>query len=68
MDSSNLPPAVLKIKAVDRGVVVIQGTETGKYLAMNDEGCLYSSVSIHPGEHLWVENTMGNITDIDVCI
>ncbi|XP_024918657.1 putative fibroblast growth factor 1 isoform X2 [Cynoglossus semilaevis] len=43
---------VLKIKAVDRGVVVIQGTETGKYLAMNDEGCLYSSVSIHPGGHL----------------
>uniref|UniRef100_A0A3P8WDR6 Fibroblast growth factor n=1 Tax=Cynoglossus semilaevis TaxID=244447 RepID=A0A3P8WDR6_CYNSE len=37
---------VLKIKAVDRGVVVIQGTETGKYLAMNDEGCLYSSATV----------------------
>lgn len=40
------PSAVLKLRAVDRGVVVIQGTEAGRYLAMNDEGRLYSSVSI----------------------
>uniref|UniRef100_A0A8C8A085 Fibroblast growth factor n=1 Tax=Oryzias sinensis TaxID=183150 RepID=A0A8C8A085_9TELE len=37
---------VLKLKAVDRGVVIIQGTESQRYLAMNDEGRLYSSVSI----------------------
>lgn len=37
---------VLKLKAVDRGVVVVQGTEAGRYLAMSDEGRLYSSVSI----------------------
>ncbi|XP_058506261.1 putative fibroblast growth factor 1 isoform X2 [Solea solea] len=39
-------PAVLKIKAVDRGVVVIQGTEAGRYLAMSDEGLLYSSPTV----------------------
>uniref|UniRef100_A0A8C3ALK6 Fibroblast growth factor n=1 Tax=Cyclopterus lumpus TaxID=8103 RepID=A0A8C3ALK6_CYCLU len=37
---------VLKLKAVDRGVVVVQGTETGRYLAMNDEGRLYSSHTV----------------------
>ncbi|XP_039976171.1 putative fibroblast growth factor 1 [Xiphias gladius] len=37
---------VLKIKAVDRGVVAIQGTEAGRYLAMSDEGCLYSSPTV----------------------
>ncbi|XP_040904327.1 putative fibroblast growth factor 1 [Toxotes jaculatrix] len=37
---------VLKIRAVDRGVVVIQGTEAGRYLAMNDEGRLYSSSTV----------------------
>ncbi|XP_029917752.1 putative fibroblast growth factor 1 [Myripristis murdjan] len=37
---------VLKLKAVDRGVVVIQGTEAGRYLAMNDEGRLYSSPTV----------------------
>lgn len=39
--------AVLKLTAVDRGVVVIQGTEAGRYLAMSDEGRLYSSVSVY---------------------
>lgn len=39
--------AVLKVKAVDRGVVVIEGTEAGRYLAMSDEGRLYGSVSIY---------------------
>ncbi|XP_037531267.1 putative fibroblast growth factor 1 [Nematolebias whitei] len=38
--------AVLRIKAVDRGVVVIQGTETERYLAMSDEGRLYSSPTV----------------------
>uniref|UniRef100_A0A8P4KG04 Fibroblast growth factor n=1 Tax=Dicentrarchus labrax TaxID=13489 RepID=A0A8P4KG04_DICLA len=37
---------VLKLKAVDRGVVVIQGTEAGRYLAMSDEGRLYSSQTV----------------------
>ncbi|KAF0039446.1 putative fibroblast growth factor 1 [Scophthalmus maximus] len=37
---------VLKIKAVDRSVVVIQGTEAGRYLAMSDEGRLYSSPTV----------------------
>ncbi|GAA6226319.1 putative fibroblast growth factor 1 [Lates japonicus] len=37
---------VLKIKAVDRGVVVIQGTEAGRYLAMSDEGRLCSSPTV----------------------
>ncbi|XP_068182229.1 putative fibroblast growth factor 1 [Antennarius striatus] len=37
---------VLRLKAVDRGVVVIKGTEAGRYLAMNDEGLLYSSGTV----------------------
>uniref|UniRef100_H2T0J8 Fibroblast growth factor n=1 Tax=Takifugu rubripes TaxID=31033 RepID=H2T0J8_TAKRU len=36
---------VLKLKAVDRGVVVIRGTEAARYLAMNDQGRLYGSVN-----------------------
>lgn len=39
--------AVLKLRAVDRGVLVIQGTRADRYLAMSDEGRLYSSVSIY---------------------
>ncbi|NP_001135376.1 fibroblast growth factor 1 [Salmo salar] len=34
---------VLRVKSVDHGVVVIQGTEAGRYLAMSSEGKLYSS-------------------------
>ncbi|XP_070693189.1 putative fibroblast growth factor 1 [Pempheris klunzingeri] len=37
---------VLKLRAVDRGVVVIQGTEARRYLAMSDEGQLYSSPTV----------------------
>uniref|UniRef100_A0A3Q1GKG1 Fibroblast growth factor n=1 Tax=Acanthochromis polyacanthus TaxID=80966 RepID=A0A3Q1GKG1_9TELE len=37
---------VLKLKAVNIGVVVIQGTEAGRYLAMNDEGRLYGSPTV----------------------
>ncbi|XP_036933460.1 putative fibroblast growth factor 1 isoform X1 [Acanthopagrus latus] len=37
---------VLKLKAVDRGVVVIEGTEAGRYLAMSDEGRLYGSPTL----------------------
>ncbi|CAN9514887.1 unnamed protein product [Ophioblennius macclurei] len=37
---------VLKLKAVARGVVVIQGTEAQRYLAMSDEGRLYSSDAV----------------------
>uniref|UniRef100_UPI003AACF598 putative fibroblast growth factor 1 n=1 Tax=Centroberyx gerrardi TaxID=166262 RepID=UPI003AACF598 len=37
---------VLKLRAVERGVVVVQGTEAGRYLAMSDEGCLYSSSTV----------------------
>uniref|UniRef100_A0A8C9X1J7 Fibroblast growth factor n=1 Tax=Sander lucioperca TaxID=283035 RepID=A0A8C9X1J7_SANLU len=38
---------VLKLKAVDRGVVVIQGTEAGRYLAMSDEGRLYMTAECY---------------------
>nr|XP_033489492.1 putative fibroblast growth factor 1 isoform X2 [Epinephelus lanceolatus] len=41
-----LHPVVLKLKAVDRGVVVIRGTEAGRYLAMSDEGRLYNSPTV----------------------
>ncbi|XP_070769663.1 putative fibroblast growth factor 1 [Enoplosus armatus] len=37
---------VLKLTAVDRGVVLIQGTEAERYLAMSDEGRLYSSPTV----------------------
>nr|XP_046261933.1 putative fibroblast growth factor 1 [Scatophagus argus] len=37
---------VLKLKAVDRGVVVVHGTEAGRYLAMSNEGQLYSSLTV----------------------
>uniref|UniRef100_A0A1A8QSM9 Fibroblast growth factor n=1 Tax=Nothobranchius rachovii TaxID=451742 RepID=A0A1A8QSM9_9TELE len=37
---------VLKLRAVDRGVVVIQGTETERYLAMSEEGRLYGSRAV----------------------
>lgn len=43
-----LPPAVLKLTAVASGVVVILGTEARRYLAMSDDGRLYSSVSDRP--------------------
>ena len=45
MEGCVVVSAVLKVTAVDRGVVVIQGTEAGHYLAMSDEGQLCSSVS-----------------------
>ncbi|XP_038555807.1 putative fibroblast growth factor 1 [Micropterus salmoides] len=38
---------VLKLKAVGRGVVVIQGTEAERYLAMSDKGRLYSSPTVN---------------------
>ncbi|XP_028271451.1 putative fibroblast growth factor 1 [Parambassis ranga] len=38
---------VLKLRSVDRGVVVIQGTEASRYLAMSDEGRLYSSPTVN---------------------
>ncbi|XP_076021085.1 putative fibroblast growth factor 1 [Genypterus blacodes] len=41
------PHTVLKLKAVDRGVVIIQGTEAERYLAMSDEGRLYSSPTVN---------------------
>uniref|UniRef100_A0A3Q0RC59 Fibroblast growth factor n=1 Tax=Amphilophus citrinellus TaxID=61819 RepID=A0A3Q0RC59_AMPCI len=34
------------LRAVDRGVVVIQGTEASRYLAMSGEGCLYGSPTV----------------------
>ncbi|KAM9740487.1 putative fibroblast growth factor 1 [Menidia menidia] len=36
---------VLKIKSVDRGVVVIRGMEAERYLAMSEDGRLYGSPS-----------------------
>ncbi|XP_042349545.1 putative fibroblast growth factor 1 [Plectropomus leopardus] len=38
---------VLKLTAVDRGVVVILGIEAGRYLAMSNEGQLYSSPTVN---------------------
>ncbi|XP_059918897.1 putative fibroblast growth factor 1 [Gadus macrocephalus] len=37
---------VLRLKAVEPGVVVIQGVETGKYLAMSNAGHLHSSSTV----------------------
>ncbi|CAJ1058034.1 putative fibroblast growth factor 1 [Xyrichtys novacula] len=37
---------VLKLTAMDIGVVIIQGTEAGHYLAMNGEGRLYGSPTV----------------------
>lgn len=50
---------VLKIKAVDGGVVVIQGTEAKRYLAMSDEGHLYSSPTV-TDECYFLENLEEN--------
>ncbi|XP_061901844.1 putative fibroblast growth factor 1 isoform X1 [Entelurus aequoreus] len=36
---------VLRLTAVAPGVVVIQGRETGRFLAMSDEGRLYSTLN-----------------------
>uniref|UniRef100_A0A3P9KM50 Fibroblast growth factor n=1 Tax=Oryzias latipes TaxID=8090 RepID=A0A3P9KM50_ORYLA len=49
----------LKLKAVDRGVVIIQGTESQRYLAMNDEGRLYSSPAV-TDECFFLENLEEN--------
>lgn len=35
----------MEITAVDVGVVAIKGLFSGRYLAMNDKGRLYASVS-----------------------
>ncbi|KAM4555462.1 putative fibroblast growth factor 1 [Odontesthes bonariensis] len=37
---------VLKLNSVNRGVVVIQGTEAKRYLAMSDDGRLYGSPTV----------------------
>lgn len=37
---------IMEITAVDVGVVAIKGIFSGRYLAMNDKGRLYASVSI----------------------
>uniref|UniRef100_H2T0J9 Fibroblast growth factor n=1 Tax=Takifugu rubripes TaxID=31033 RepID=H2T0J9_TAKRU len=37
---------IFRLKAVDRGVVVIRGTEAARYLAMNDQGRLYGSPTV----------------------
>lgn len=39
-------PGIMEITAVDVGVVAIKGIFSGRYLAMNDKGRLYASVSI----------------------
>ncbi|XP_055034039.1 putative fibroblast growth factor 1 [Misgurnus anguillicaudatus] len=38
--------SVLRIKATSPGVVVIEGTEAGLYLSMNQDGKLYGSTSV----------------------
>ncbi|XP_057706685.1 putative fibroblast growth factor 1 isoform X2 [Corythoichthys intestinalis] len=42
---------LLQLKAVAPGVVVIQGRETGTYLAMNEDGRLYASPSVNDECH-----------------
>lgn len=37
---------ILEITAVDVGVVAIKGLFSGRYLAMNEKGRLYASVSV----------------------
>lgn len=37
---------IMEITAVDVGVVAIKGIFSGRYLAMNDKGRLYASVSV----------------------
>ncbi|KAF7702331.1 putative fibroblast growth factor 1 [Silurus meridionalis] len=37
---------VLRIKAVSAGVVVIEGTETKRFLSMSENGMLYTSQSV----------------------
>lgn len=39
--------AVLKVKAVSTGVVIIRGHTAGRYLAMDRSGKLYSTVSLN---------------------
>uniref|UniRef100_A0A8C6WJE3 Fibroblast growth factor n=1 Tax=Neogobius melanostomus TaxID=47308 RepID=A0A8C6WJE3_9GOBI len=41
----NNPYSIMEITAVDVGVVAIKGLFSGRYLAMNDKGRLYASVS-----------------------
>lgn len=58
---------VLKLRAVGSGVVVIQGTEASRYLAMNDEGRLYSSVStdLIYMKYLYKKDKRTNISSIN---
>ncbi|KAM8900460.1 fibroblast growth factor 1-like isoform 1-T2 [Spinachia spinachia] len=43
----NDPGDVMRLQAVSVGVVVIRGEMTGRYLAMNKNGCLYGSQTLN---------------------
>ncbi|XP_037543229.1 fibroblast growth factor 1-like [Nematolebias whitei] len=45
------PYEILKLTAVSAGVVVIKGEATGRYLAMNKNGCLYGSQALNDECH-----------------
>ncbi|CAG00679.1 unnamed protein product, partial [Tetraodon nigroviridis] len=44
--------SLLEISSVDRGVVTLRGLISGLFIAMNDKGKLYGSVSIDAGPRL----------------
>ncbi|XP_017276788.1 fibroblast growth factor 1 isoform X2 [Kryptolebias marmoratus] len=47
----NDPYEILKLTAVNVGVVVIKGETAGRYLAMNKNGCLYGSQALNDECH-----------------
>ncbi|KAG9265961.1 fibroblast growth factor 1 [Astyanax mexicanus] len=55
----NDPYTVLKVKAVSAGVVAIKGHETGRFLAMDKSGKLYSTATLND-ECYFIENLEEN--------
>ncbi|XP_076862032.1 putative fibroblast growth factor 1 [Brachyhypopomus gauderio] len=51
--------SVFRIKAVSPGVVVIEGTETGRYLSMSKDGTLYGSMAV-TDESYFIESMAEN--------
>lgn len=55
---------ILEITAVDVGVVAIKGLFSGRYLAMNEKGRLYASVSVMSHENQVAEFVLAVGSDI----